>query len=66
MSDTCLYTERADAEAGIARCDGYIREAQRQHSPIAFYLPLYINQRRAYALTAARHAARIAREENKL
>jgi hypothetical protein len=63
---TCLYTERAEAERGIERYDGLIREACEPRSPIAVYLDRYIKQRRAYALTAAWHAARIARLEQGL
>jgi hypothetical protein len=61
---TCIYTERADAERGIERLDGLLREAQRDGSPLTPFLGRYVAQRRAYALTAARHAARIARMEH--
>lgn len=69
MPSDDLYTARAEAEAGIARCDLGIKEAQRKDgdgrliSPLAPFLPIYVHARRGYALTAARHAARIEREE---
>jgi hypothetical protein len=63
---TDLYTARADAERGIERCDKRIQEAQRDGSPLASHLPLYIHQRRAYALTAARTQARTERSERGL
>lgn len=64
-----IYAARAEAEAGIARCDLGITEAQRKDgdgrsiSPLAPFLAGYVHARRGYALTAARHAARIEREE---
>jgi hypothetical protein len=62
-SATCIYTERAEAERGIERLDGLLREAQRDGSPLAPYMTLYTQQRRAYARTAAAHDARIKRME---
>ncbi len=61
---TCVYTERAEAERGIERLDGLLREAERDGSPLTPFMARYVNQRRAYALTAARHAARIERLEH--
>lgn len=59
-----LHSARAEAEAGIARCDKRIGEALRPDSPLAPYLTLYVQQRRAYALTAAHHTARMERRCN--
>lgn len=58
-----LLAAREAAEMGIARSDKAISEAQRKHSPLTPYITRYVAQRAAYALTAARLAAIIEREE---
>lgn len=62
MSDN-LHAARRDARAGVKRATRLLREAERDGSSLQPHLARYVALEAAWALVAARLAARIEREE---